>query len=63
MPRRLKAQRIEEYKRKMATQVRLSQDDAESAHGKADDLLCELLTELGYKEVVDRFELVHKWYA
>lgn len=37
--------------------------DYEVAHGEADTLLCELLTELGYKRVVEEFDKVGKWYA
>jgi hypothetical protein len=35
----------------------------ESAHIEADDILCQLLIELGYKEIVDAFENIGKWYA
>jgi len=35
----------------------------ESAHVNADDLLCELLKKLGFTEVVEAFDKVHKWYA
>jgi hypothetical protein len=37
--------------------------DTESAHGKADDVLCELLNSLGYSEVVKAYLAVDKWYA
>ncbi len=37
--------------------------DVEVAHIRADDILCKLLTELGYSEVVEEFEKVRKWYA
>ncbi len=37
--------------------------DIEAAHGLADEVLCSLLTELGYAEVVEQWELVPKWYA
>jgi len=37
--------------------------DQEAAHGEADDILCELLTKLGYSEVVKAYEEVDKWYA
>ena len=33
--------------------------DTESAHGEADDILCELLP----KEVVDEYNKISKWYA
>ena len=37
--------------------------DPEDAHGKADDLMCEILTNLGYGEGVKIFEEMDKWYA
>ena len=41
----------------------LDLEDVESSHGYADDILCKLLDELGYKEVVKRFKALKKWYA
>ena len=38
-------------------------DDNEIGHGEADDLLCSLLEDLGFKAVVDLYERVDKWYA
>ena len=38
-------------------------NDPETAHYQADELLCELLTELGYAGVVSRYRSVEKWYA
>ena len=37
--------------------------DVEVAHYKADQLMCELLTELGYGEGVEIFKDMSKWYA
>lgn len=37
--------------------------DTEAAHGDADDVLCALLTALGYGDVVSEWERVDKWYA
>ena len=37
--------------------------DIEAAHIQADDMLCWLLEQLGYKEVVDAYEDINKWYA
>lgn len=37
--------------------------DIETAHGLADDVLCELLAALGYQDVVDEWDKVKKWYA
>lgn len=37
--------------------------DIEVAHIEADDILCEVLLQLGYKELVDAFNDLAKWYA
>lgn len=37
--------------------------DTEVIHSVADDLLCELLTRLGYTETVQAFHDLDKWYA
>ena len=37
--------------------------DTEVAHLDADNILCDVLTQLGYKELVDLYEKVKKWYA
>jgi hypothetical protein len=37
--------------------------DKEVAHGNADQLMCDLLTELGYGKGVEVFENADKWYA
>jgi len=44
-------------------QAEVDNDDTECAHGNADDILCELLEKLGYKEVVEKYNEVSKWYA
>lgn len=38
-------------------------DDTESAHSRADEVLCELLVSIGYADVVKEWERVDKWYA
>jgi hypothetical protein len=38
-------------------------DDLEAAHGEADDILCQLLRQLGYADVIDAWKQVPKWYA
>ena len=35
----------------------------EEGHAEADDLLCELLTRLGFEKTVKAFNDQHKWYA
>lgn len=37
--------------------------DTELNHLNADKLLCELLNELGYTELVTKFKELEKWYA
>lgn len=38
-------------------------DDQESAHCDADDLLCEVLASLGFGDGVAIFAAMPKWYA
>ena len=42
---------------------KMSIEDEEEAHVKADELMCEVLRELGYGEAVDVFKNMRKWYA
>ena len=37
--------------------------DFEVAHVNADQILCVLLIELGFQEVVDEFRKIGKWYS
>lgn len=37
--------------------------DTEGGHSMADSLLCELLDELGYKEIVEVYQNLEKWYS
>lgn len=41
----------------------VNNSDIELAHLDADDILCDVLTQLGYKELVDLYKKVDKWYA
>jgi hypothetical protein len=38
-------------------------DDTEVAHLHADEVLCQLLISLGYKDVVTAYHDIGKWYA
>lgn len=38
-------------------------DDIENDHYAADAILCEVLEKLGFKELVDVWDGIHKWYA
>lgn len=37
--------------------------DTEAAHGRADDLLVELIKALGFDELAELYDKVDKWYA
>jgi hypothetical protein len=37
--------------------------DPECEHLTADDILCQLLESLEFRDVVAEWEKVHKWYA
>lgn len=37
--------------------------DTEVAHVDADDVLCQLLSDLGYNDVVMAYRQIGKWYA
>jgi hypothetical protein len=37
--------------------------DIEANHCEADDILCDLLNDLGYTELVNEFKKLEKWYA
>lgn len=51
----------EKYVKLMQEQTK--NDDIEEAHCAADDLLCHLLEDLGFKDVVDIYDAIDKWYA
>jgi hypothetical protein len=38
-------------------------EDIEVKHIKADEILTEFLTTLGYTELVDKFNKLDKWYS
>ena len=57
---------IIEHKGDILTRMEaLARDDTdiEIAHIEADKILCELLLMLGWKDVVEAWERVPKWYA
>lgn len=37
--------------------------DSEEGHWEADQILCDILTELGYDKIVASYQQVGKWYA
>lgn len=50
----------EEYKQKMENAI--NNADTVFAHVKVDDILCEFLIQIGYKEIVDIYEKQEKDY-
>ena len=47
------------------TKLKKAQDNLniEMAHSDADEVLCELLSSLGYEDVVAEYRKVSKWFA
>lgn len=50
-----------ELKDKYLSYMKVLKDEAD--HVEADNLLCDLLEELGYTEVVDTYTKLPKWYS
>ena len=38
-------------------------DDTEAAHVEADWIICNLLDDLGYENIVKEYDAIMKWYA
>ncbi len=38
-------------------------EDTETAHIQADWIICNLLEDLGYKDIVKEYDAIMKWYA
>lgn len=53
----------EKYLQKMKDVRNNADFDTEYAHRVADQILCDLLSELGFDEVVDEYVHIYKWYA
>ena len=56
---------MEEIKEKYLEKIKEVQNAVESLeerHYSEDKLLCELLTELGYKEIVEQYKSTAKYY-
>jgi hypothetical protein len=53
----------EKYVKKMEELEALYGDDVEMLHVMADNLLCNLLEELGYEKVTQKFKDFNKWYG
>lgn len=50
---------------KYLERLRLIQEkqDIENRHIEADQLLCDLLAELGYDQIVKQYDEIEKWHA
>lgn len=49
--------------RMLVIRQELGSRDEEWCHSKMDNLLCELLIELGYEEGIKIYQAQEKWYA
>ena len=52
-----------EFERRMAKIAEWNKHDEESSHGDADDLMCEVLDQLGYSAGVAIFKNMSLWYS
>jgi hypothetical protein len=52
---------LDEYKEKMRQAI--DNTNEESGHIACDEILCELLCELGFDEIVEIYETQDKWYS
>lgn len=48
---------------KMKRLANVAGHDPEADHSKADDILLDLMVDLGHKGIVDHFNRIKKWYA
>jgi hypothetical protein len=51
------------YTEQMLSILTSNEDDEEGNHIVADAILCEILETLGFKELVELYEKIDKWYA
>jgi len=47
----------------LALKKEQNNDDEQAAHENADSILCAFLIKLGYQDIVDEYNLVHKWFS
>ena len=52
---------IEQYKTRLRELA--EEGVSEEGHIEADDILCKILIENGYEDVVNLYECIDKWYA
>lgn len=53
----------EQVLEKLVKAQEFSKGDPEAAHSIADRVLCDLLIDIGYADVVEAYRKVRKWYA
>jgi hypothetical protein len=53
----------DEFKQKMQDAFSISNGDMETQHRFADDLLCDVLKDLGYGDGIEVYESIDKWYT
>lgn len=63
MKKRINTTIREEAIKDLLRYQKISDADTEQAHIEADSVLCWLLEKLGYGDVVDEYEKIHKWYS
>lgn len=54
---------IKDYTERMRELADNNDDDIEMRHVEMDNLMCEILKEMGFNELVDIFNETEKWYA
>ena len=63
MAKRITKKQREKWLKRMQQVVDDSDRDPEKSHGDGDALLCEVLDELGYKDLTELFWKSSRWYA
>lgn len=38
-------------------------DDTEEAHIEADNIIIQMITDLGYEDIAELYDKIYKWYA
>jgi hypothetical protein len=56
-------ERLKMYIEDMKSTAEEADNDRESAHIEADDILCAFIRELGYTKLAEIYESFGKWYA
>lgn len=54
---------IKKYLEKFEQEADPVAGDTEAVHGVVDSIICELLDELGFNEIVGKYDSYNKWYA